>query len=196
MTKEEAKQKILEFSPLAQNNIKKDSFLIGTIANFYKTKGLNILIESFKKFIKTNPNSKLIIIGDGPERNSLAKQIQRNNLNQQVILTGTLPNAHQYLKALDIFVLSSIKEGFPYAILEAMAAQVPIITTSVGSIPEILKNEENALIIQPSNSSDLASSLDKLIKNPQLAQKLSEHAHQTVKRFNLADTIQKTSSLY
>jgi len=194
--KEEARQEILRFAKLAQNDIKKDAFLIGTIANFYKTKGLDILLESFKEIIKINPNAKLVIIGDGPERNNLVKQIQRNNLYQHVILTGLLPEAYKYLWALDIFVLSSIKEGFPYAILEAMAAKLPIVATSVGAIPEILQNQKNALIVPPNNYLALSSALKELIQNPQQAEGLAKEAHDTVQQFNLATTLKKTSSLY
>ncbi|MCX6785461.1 MAG: glycosyltransferase [Candidatus Komeilibacteria bacterium] len=115
--------------------------VIGTIANFYKTKGLNFLIEAAGNLVKDYPNLKTVIIGDGPERKNLEALILKLNLTDKVILTGSLPKAHQYLKAFDLFVLSSVKEGLPYAVLQAMAAEIPIVATRVGGLPEILPNE-------------------------------------------------------
>ncbi|MCG2689802.1 glycosyltransferase, partial [Candidatus Parcubacteria bacterium] len=97
-------------------DLSQDAFLVGTIANAYKTKGLKYLLQVFAPA----PNYQLIVIGDGPERKNLEKIIQKYHLEEKVKLLGKIKNASQYLKAFDIFCLPSVKEGFPFALLEAM----------------------------------------------------------------------------
>ena len=114
--------------------------LVGTIANFYPSKGLEYLVDA-AHLLKTKyrmPNTKYIVIGDGREREKLEKLIKEYNLEDCFFLPGQIPEAYQYLKAFDVFVLSSIKEGMPWTILEAMAAQLPIVATNVGGVPEML----------------------------------------------------------
>ena len=85
--------------------------------------------------------AKLKIVGEGPERKNLEKLIEQYQLQNNFFLLGNIPQAHRLLKGLDLFVLPSVKEGLPYAILKAMAAQIPIVTTRVGGLPEILPDE-------------------------------------------------------
>lgn len=193
LDKQTAKKKI---NNLIGNCLDSNDLVIGTIANLYPTKGLSILIESFKEILTTNPNLKLIIIGDGPAKEKLKTQINQSNLEKNIFLVGSLADAYQYLKSLDIFVLSSIKEGFPFAILEAMAAQLPIITTAIGAIPEILKNQESALFVELNNPTDLATAIKILIQNSVQAKNLAEKAHQAVTKYDLPEIIKRTSSLY
>lgn len=127
----------------ARNNLKlnSDDLVIGTIANFYKTKGLNFLIKAADLLKKDFPNLKTVIIGEGEERNNLESIIKDLKLENNLILTGSIKNAHRLLKAFDLFVLPSVKEGLPYAILKAMAAELPIVATRVGGLPEILPDD-------------------------------------------------------
>ena len=127
----------------ARNNLKlnNDALVIGTVANFYKTKGLDFLISAAGLLKKDFPALKIVIIGEGEERKNLELKIKNLELSNNVILTGNIPNAHRLLKAFDLFVLPSVKEGLPYAILKAMAAELPIVATRVGGLPEILPNE-------------------------------------------------------
>lgn len=178
--------------------IEENQFVIGTIANLYKTKGLGYLIEAFHLLNSKSPipNSKFLIIGEGPERKNLELRIKNYELSDKVILTGSIHDASQYLKAFDIFVLPSVKEGFPYTILEAMAAGLPIVATDVGAIPEILENQKSGLIVPPANLEILAKALKNLLDNPQKTQELGKNAAETVKQFTLDKTIKKTKTVY
>src|SRR3989344_3342889 len=115
-----------------------DKKVIGTIANFYPTKGLENIIETAVKIKRDDV--MFCIIGDGAGRPNLEKLIRDNNLEEKVILVGRKESASSYLTAFDVFLLPSVKEGFPWAILEAMAAKLPIIATRVGAVPEIIEN--------------------------------------------------------
>ena len=140
--------------------------IIGTIANDYPTKGLKYLKKAMK-----NINGKLVIIGKG---------------------NVYIPDAYKYLKAFDVFVLPSVKEGFPWTILEAMAAEVPIVATKVGAIPEI----QPGLLVEPGNSKDLSDAIKKLLENKDLRIMLVKKAKRTVEqKFTLDKMVREITEL-
>jgi len=154
LSRDEARQKL---------NLDQSIKIIGTVANFYKTKGLEYLIEAAPILIEARPQSIFVIIGDGRERPILEGLIKKYNLGDRVILAGRISDAYQYLKAFDVFVLPSLKEGFPWIILEAIAAQIPIVATNVGALPEII-NEE--FLIAPGNAEALAKKIGWMLEHP------------------------------
>jgi len=171
--------------------------LIGCVANFYKTKGLPYLIEAAhllnSKF--KIQNSKFLIIGDGKQRSLLEALIKKYNLENTVFLLGQIPDAYKYLKAFDIFVLPSLKEGFPWIILEAMAAEIPIIATNVGAIPEIIENGKEGILIEPKNSQILAEKFFWFLNNQGRAKKMGIKAREKVKKFSLQKMLKETEFL-
>lgn len=139
--------------------------VIGTLAELHNNKGLNYLIQSMSIVTKQNPQSICIIMGDGEEKANLHMLIKENKLEDKVFLTGYVENASDYLKAFNIFVLSSIKEGFPYTLLEAGFASLPVVTTPVGGIPEIIEDMKSGILIQAKNPRELAHGILFLIEN-------------------------------
>lgn len=131
--------------------------IVGTVANFYPAKGLEYLIEAAAKI--NNPDIIFAVIGDGPLRRNYELLITNYKLQDKFLLLGEKENAAQYLKAFDVFVLPSVKEGAPYVILEAMAAELPIVATDVGNVSEMLKDYQNKIIIQPANVEALAGAI-------------------------------------
>ena len=179
--------------------LEENQFIIGAIANLYKTKGLEYLIEALRLINKepgTKSKAKMIIVGEGPEREKLESRIKNYELEDKIILAGSIPEACKYLPAFDIFVLPSVKEGFPYALLEAMAAGLPIIATDVGAIPEILENKKTGLIIEPANAFILATSIRNLYFSPPERQMLGINAAGAVKKFDVQKMIEKTKTVY
>jgi glycosyltransferase involved in cell wall biosynthesis len=169
-------------------------FVVGTIANFYPVKGLEYLIKA-ADLIKDS-NVKFIIIGEGRERKKLENLIKKYNLENRFFLPGAMPEAYKYLKAFDIFVLPSVKEGFPWTILESMAAEIPIIATRVGAIPEILEDKKNGILIDPKDVIKLAEAIQLLIKNKNLRETMTMEAKKTVReKFNLETMIKKYEDL-
>ncbi|MDP2586641.1 MAG: glycosyltransferase family 4 protein [Candidatus Komeilibacteria bacterium] len=140
-----------------------NDLVIGAIANFYKTKGINFLIAATGLLQKHRPNLKTVIIGEGEERKNLELTIKNLKLENQVILTGNINQAHRLIKAFDLFVLPSVKEGLPYAILKAQAAGIPIVATKVGVLPKIMPAD---LLAQPGNVENLASKINDALGNP------------------------------
>ncbi len=160
-----------------------DGKIVGTVANFYKTKGLEYLIEAASKLSLDGKRFSLIVIGDGRERPKLESLIKKYGLENKIILAGRIPDACQYLKAFDVFVLPSLKEGFPWIILEAIAAQIPIIATKVGAIPEIL-NEES--LVAPGNAEALVKKIGRMREYPTVSQLKSEFTSQKMLEETLA----------
>lgn len=143
-------------------------FVIGTIGETTKNKGHKYLIEACKNI----PNIKLNIISN-------------------------VPNASKYLKNFDIFVLPSIKEGLPYAILEAGLAGLPVVASNVGGIPEIIENEKDGLLVPPENSEKLSEAIKKLIDNKPLRETLAKNLNEKIKKeFSLEKMIKETMWAY
>ena len=118
--------------------LNKDAFVFGSIGRLVPLKGHLTLIKAFQITIKEHPHTQLIIIGGGREEATLKQYINDHELNQSVKLSGHIEAAASLLKALNVFVLPSLKEGFGLVLLEAMAAKLPIIASNTGGIPYVL----------------------------------------------------------
>ncbi len=169
-SKEEARAKL---------NIPADKYIVGTVANFYPAKGLEYLIQSAYYFLD-NDNVVFAIIGDGKEREFLEALIRELGLEKKVILLGQVSEAFKYLPAFDVFALSSVKEGFPWALIEAMAAKLPIVTTRVGAVPEIIEDYKNGIIIEPEEPELMADKIKEIMNSARLQKEFGIQAHQTV----------------
>ena len=181
LPREEARKKIWEMLLKDPDNIGGGTAktIIGTIANFYPAKGLPVLIQAAEQF-KDQEEIIFIIIGDGAERSVLEKMIAEKKLEKKVFLLGQIPEASRFLPAFDIFILPSVKEGFPWVLLEAMAAKLPVIATAVGAVPEIIENGKNGLLIPPARPEEIARKILELSNNDRLRNELGIQAHQTV----------------
>ncbi|MBI4811863.1 glycosyltransferase family 4 protein [Candidatus Falkowbacteria bacterium] len=175
------------------------NLLIGTIANLYKTKGLECLINAANILKSIIPDSKFIIlvIGEGEERKNLERLIKQNGLENNFMLAGKIANAAELLKAFDIYVCSSLKEGLPYTIIEAMLAGLPIVATNVGGNPDLIKDAETGLLVEPQNPEQIAEKIKKLIDNPDLREKLGISAqNRAQKEFSLKQMVEKIKDVY
>ena len=182
-----------------KGGIESDTILIGTIAELIKNKGLNYLIDA-AELIKprvANKELRIIIIGDGEDREKLQKQIKSLGLEEGVFITGFVPDARHYLKALDIFVLPSLKEGLPYSVLEAMAAGLPIIASQIGGIPDLIEQDKEGLLVPPKDSTTLADIIIQLYADAKKRQILGNNARKKLETdFPLNALLEKTIKLY
>lgn len=169
--------------------------IIGTIASHYPTKDLPTMIRAFAAL--TNNNLSLAIIGDGPETANLKKLIDELNATEHIFLVGARANAAQYLPAFDIFTLSSVKEGLPYAILEAGRAKLPTVATRVGGIPEIINDKKNGLLVEAGDPQALTQAYQYLLQNPESAKKFGQALYETIRdSFSQHTMIERTETLY
>ena len=155
------------------------------VGRLIDAKGHKYLIEAFYKTKKEIPNSILIIIGEGPLRYKLKKLIKKKRLENDIILLGLQKNPHKFLAQSDIFVLSSLYEGFPNVLLEALANGLPVISTNCESGPyEILDGNKYGFLTNVMDSEDLAKKMISLAKNKELINKYSKLSLERVEYFN------------
>ncbi|MBL8030569.1 MAG: glycosyltransferase family 4 protein [Candidatus Doudnabacteria bacterium] len=174
-------------------NLPEEYFIFGTIANFYTTKGIDVLIEAIS-LLNTNTltKCKFVIIGNGPELKNLELGIKNLELEKAVIFIQK-NQAWQYLQAFNAFVLPSRKEGFPYTLLEAMQAGLPIAATRVGGIPEALGDA--GILVEPGNAKALAKAIDSL-SNKQKQEELSKKARERSFKFSEERMLKETEEIY
>ena len=158
---------------------------LGIVATLRSWKGHSYLIDAFASL--SLPDWRLIIVGDGPQKENLAAQVERLGLWQQVILTGQQRNPERWLQALDIFCLPSYaNEGVPQAILQAMLSGLPIVTTPVGAILEAVTHGETALVVPPKDTVALAGALSSLMHDPELRARMGAQSRvKALSRFSL-----------
>jgi glycosyltransferase involved in cell wall biosynthesis len=173
------------------------NFVVGTVANFYPVKGLKYFISAAALVVEKIPNARFVIVGEGELRLDMEKQIRDLNLEKTVILTGFQADLCGFLPAFDLFVLPSLKEGFPYALLEAQVAGLPIIATRVGGVPEIIIDYSNGLLIEKANESALAQKIIQAYQDENLRKNISQKGkYEVKKKFDLRLMIEKTSLIY
>ncbi|MBI2627220.1 MAG: glycosyltransferase, partial [Parcubacteria group bacterium] len=195
MDREEARLKLFEKTARQFGKIFNAGTIIGTIANFYPSKGLEYLIDTAEYF-KNNDDIVFTIVGEGAERPHLEKLIIEKGLKKKVLLLGQLTDAFRLLPAFDIFILPSIKEGFPWVIIEAMTAKLPVIATRVGAVPEIIEDTKNGMLVEPAHSEHIAGKIQELLNNDHLRQEIGIQAHQTVLfKFPLEKMIREIESV-
>ena len=160
-------------------------------------KGFDLLIESFSKLAKKYPKWNLVVIGEGEKRRELEQLISHFGLNSRISLIGKVKNPQTILRQADIFVLSSLFEGFPNALLEAMACGLPVISFNCPSGPaEIIRYNYDGILVPPENINVLSLAMDKLISDKLLRQKLGENAKQVTKRFSVEKIMEQWERLF
>ena len=178
-------------------NIPKGSIVIGVIARLSSEKGHITLVEASKTLLAEFPNLIFLIVGDGPYKEALLKKISELGLNNQFIFAGIREDIPAILNIMDIFVLPSLTEGLPMALLEAMVAQKPIIATKVGSIPRVVQDKKSGILIKPNDIGGLTAAIKSLLKNTDKAKEYAKKGQQIVIRdFSAEGMTQKYISIY
>lgn len=158
--------------------IASDQRILLCVGRLSKEKAHIDLLAAFKRLLETSPkmNCMLIIAGDGPERGRLEAAAESFGLKESVILAGQVRNVQTLYAASDVFALPSHSEGSPNVLLEAMAANLPIVATDVGGVPEIAENNESALLVPAHDSPALAAAIAHLLTDSELARRLTTNA--------------------
>ena len=145
--------------------LEKKSVNILAVGRLSKEKGFSYLIDAFFNVIRKGHDIRLTIFGEGDERAALQSQIADLGLNDHVLLPGFISNVTAYYSLFDALVISSLTEGLPMVLLEAMNTGIPIISTSVGGIPHVLGKGQGGLLVEPANSFALGLALEKMLNN-------------------------------
>ncbi len=170
--------------------------LIGYVGRLSPEKGgQDILIRAVSRVRQTNPNVRLVVVGDGPLRPGLEKLAA--TLDEPVIFTGLRADVARLLAAMDIFVLPSLHEALPIAALEAMSTRLPVIATSVGGNPEVVQEGVTGLLVPPGDEIALYKAIMKLLSEPTLASSIAVAAQAHVNaNFTLDQMARRVEALY
>lgn len=163
-----------------------------------KSKGINLLLKAIEILKFQKPDIKLIIVGRGPLENKIKEYITKHKLENNVFFSGWLPGVEDVAKIYNqskIFVIPSFNEGGPRVALEAMACKVPVITTKVGVMLDVIESGENGLFIDW-NSKDIAEKILKLLKDENLRKKIAENGYKTVQQFERKKAIKNYAMSY
>ena len=163
-----------------------------------KRKGAYDLIEAVKALKNEGITLKILMAGDG-EIQKAKDIIKKENIEDRIEVLGWIDNKQkeEYLKSSDFYILPSYDEGMPMSVLEAMSYSLPVITTDVGGIPEIIQNEENGILIKPGDSKEIAKTIKQLLNDEKLRQKISKNAYKTIyNKFNLDNYINSLDKIY
>lgn len=173
------------------------SFCIGNIARLVEVKDHKNLINSCVKLIDSNKKFKLIVVGDGPLRIKLEKEVEKLNIQNYVKFMGSRNDISELLKGFDIFVLSSISEGISITLLEAMASGLPVVATNVGGNPEVVVDGVTGYLVPPENPDLLAEKLEILLGDSGLRFQLGQAGRERVlQKFSIKKTAQEYEKLY
>jgi len=167
-----------------------------TIAELHPIKRHDLVIKAQSEVIKTKPNHRHLIIGAGQAETELQQLITDNHLTENVFLLGSIPEAAQYLKVADIFILASHSEAMPYVIIETLMAGLPIIATNVGGIKEMITNQQNGLLIPDNQQTELVTSILQLLNDTNLSHRLADKAKDRAKDFSFTKTLHQTLAIY
>ncbi len=175
-------------------DISDKEIVIGTIGRLHPVKGHTYLILAVQLLAQEIPDLHLVLIGDGPVSNQLRSELEKSNLSYT--MTGYLTSAWQSLPAIDIFVLPSLSEGMGLVLLEAAQAEVPMVASRVGGIPEIWENETNALLINPAEPVEIARACHRILHDGDLREHLIANAFKRVNSLDEKTMVAETLYFY
>lgn len=183
-----------ERSPL-RKDVPRGRLVIGAAGRLSPEKGFDLLIEAVSRTIARSADLELWIAGEGPERARL--ESLSTATADRVKLLGFRDDVRSLFEAFDIFALSSIREGLPNVVLEAMACEVPLLATRCGGVEAVVRDEEEALLVPTGSVDALTEGLSRLAHDPALRQRLAQAARARVERdFSFARRMERFAALY
>ena len=171
--------------------------VVGTIARLHRQKGIEFLLRAAKEIRGLHPEVRIVVVGGGPLEKRLKREAEKAGLGRGFLMLGERTEARELLSLFDIFVLPSLWEGLPLALLEAASFGKPIIASDIDGVREVIKDGETGILVPPGSPGRLAEAIIRLLEDRTLAAKLGERAKQDIPPlFTLAEMVEKTGQLY
>ena len=155
-----------------------DDLVIGMVSSLTYEKNHKMAIDAFKKI--NSHKTKLLIVGDGILKEVIQNQVLNAGLKEKIVFTGSQNDIAEILSLFDVFLMPSLKEGLPMAMLEAMACGKAVIASRVGEIPNVVSHNQNGLLVEPENLKQLTNAIKYIIKNQEAVSKYGQCARKTV----------------
>jgi len=193
----------VRFDPLAESTVRSElalsseDHLVVTVGNLYPVKGHRVLLDAAALLSSQHPNLHVAIAGRGELAAALAEQARELGLAGRLHLLGLRTDVANVLAAADVFVLPSLSEGLPLALLEAMCAARPIVASAVGEVPVALAAGAAGLLVEPGNATALAAALHRVLANRFEAQLLGKSAQaRAAAEYGIARMVTRYAALY
>ncbi len=174
--------------------------VVGSVANVRPEKGHDYLVRAAKIVLDRCPDVTFVIVGGEKMKGDISRLEELTaglGIQERVIFTGSRQNVFDIMRIFDLFVLSSLYEGLPLALLEAMSMGKPAVAPSVGGVPEVINDGQNGFLVQPRNPEALAERILQLLQDPVLRSKMSPNAAQMVReRFSLQEMVRNVEQVY
>ncbi len=174
-----------------------DRPLIGMVGRLSREKRCDLAIRALDRLRRQGVDAELWLAGDGDERPSLERLVADLGLAERVRFKGYVADPRPLLQAVDLLVMSSLREGLPNSLLEAMALEVPVVATSVAGIPGLIVDGENGLLVEAASAEALSRGIARVLANPELAAHFGRAARRTiVESFSFAHRMKRVSQIY
>lgn len=155
-------------------------FVVGSAGRLVSVKDFPLMLDTAATILKDMPSTRFIIAGDGPEKEALKKKAAALGIAGSVEFTGHIDDLETFYKRIDIYVNTSVHEGIPMTILEAMSWGIPVVAPKVGGIPEIITEGKDGLLVEERTASSFAEALSGLIREPSKTALLGAHARSRI----------------
>jgi glycosyltransferase involved in cell wall biosynthesis len=176
--------------------ISNNTKIICSIGRLAKIKGLNYLIDAMAEVLKQRSDVNLLIVGEGAERTNIEKLCKSYQIFDNVIFAGFRKDVSTLFAMSDMFVMTSLSEGTPLSLLEAMNTGLPIVSFPAGGVKEILVNEKNGIVVPMKDVKQLSEKILWLLDSPDVCQKLGKQAKIDCKNYDISVSVQKITNIY
>jgi glycosyltransferase involved in cell wall biosynthesis len=171
--------------------------VLGTIGRLEPEKDQMTLIEVFREIHSRHPSARLVIAGSGSRADALKAHAAALGVAEQTTFLGYRRDVARLLAAMDVFVLTSVREGLPVSLIEAMAARRPVVSSDVGSVRDLVRNGENGFIVPPRQPAAFVDCIERLVRYPELRTRLGEEGRRTAETtFSLPAVVRAYEDLY
>jgi glycosyltransferase involved in cell wall biosynthesis len=181
-----------------RNHQARESAVVGTAAELIEEKGVRDFVDAARLILDQQPGTRFLIAGDGPERVGISEQIARAGLSDAISLLGWVTDIPEFLRGLDVFVFPSrpMYDGLPRVCLEAWAAGVPLVATSVAGVTETVNDGIDTLLVEPRDPAGIAAAVLAIINHPARADQLRDAGFKAVQRFSKEQEMAELQGLY
>jgi glycosyltransferase involved in cell wall biosynthesis len=181
----------------AELGIPLDAPVVGTVASMRPPKALHVLVDAFVELLKTMPEARLLMVGDGPSRQGVEAHARSRGLAEdRAIFTGQRPDVDRLIDAFDVSALSSVSEGTPLFIFESMARGRPVVSTRVGGVPEVIDDGQSGVLVPPEDPQALARTLEALLRDPARREAIAAGGRERLREFTPERAAERFAALY
>jgi len=180
----------------AELGLHADTPVIGTLSRLFPAKGHRGLLQSLPRILEKIPQLTLLIPGEGPEREPCEQLVRELGIQHAVRFLGQRGDIPEFLSALDLVIIASREEGFPFAGVEAMACGVPVVAYGVGGVPELVRDGRTGLLIRPGDASAMAAAIVDLMSNATLRGQMRAGSLLAAEDFDIRTHIARLQSIY